>query len=53
MAAVTTLADPKWEGRAAGSPGGLAARAWVVDRFKTIGLQPVAARTCIPSPSLG
>jgi Peptidase family M28 len=42
MAAVTTLADPKWEGRAAGSPGGLAARAWVVDRFKSIGLQPVA-----------
>jgi len=42
MAAVTTLADPKWEGRAAGSPGGLAARAWVVDRFKTVGLQPVA-----------
>ena len=35
MAAVTTLADPKWEGRAAGSPGGLAARAWIVDRFKT------------------
>ena len=42
MTAVTTLADPKWEGRAAGSPGGLAARAWVVDRFKTIGLQPVS-----------
>ncbi|HYE86926.1 MAG TPA: M28 family peptidase [Vicinamibacterales bacterium] len=42
MSAVTTLADPKWEGRAAGSPGGLAARAWVVDRFKTLGLQPVA-----------
>jgi hypothetical protein len=42
MAAVTTLADPKFEGRAAGSPGGIAARAWVVDRFKTIGLQPVS-----------
>lgn len=42
MAAVTTLADPKWEGRAAGTPGGLAARAWIVDRFKTIGLQPVS-----------
>ena len=42
MTAVTTLADPKWEGRAAASPGGLAARAWVVDRFKTIGLQPVS-----------
>jgi hypothetical protein len=42
MAAVTTLADPKWEGRAAGSPGGLAARAWVVDRFKAAGLHPVS-----------
>ena len=42
MAAVTTLADPKFEGRAAGSPGGIAARAWVVDRFKSLGLQPVS-----------
>jgi hypothetical protein len=42
MAAVTTLADPKWEGRAAGSPGGLAARAWIVDRYKEIGLHTVS-----------
>jgi hypothetical protein len=42
MAAVTTLADPKWEGRAAGSPGGIAARNWIVDQFKAIGLQPVS-----------
>jgi Peptidase family M28 len=42
MNAVTTLADPKFEGRAAGSPGGLAARAWIVDRYKAIGLQPVS-----------
>jgi Zn-dependent M28 family amino/carboxypeptidase len=42
MTAVTTLADRKWEGRATGTPGGLAARAWVVDRFKTLGLQPVS-----------
>ncbi|MBY0497170.1 MAG: M28 family peptidase [Cyanobacteria bacterium] len=42
MAAVTTLADPKWEGRAAGSPGGIAARTWLVDRFKALGLHPVA-----------
>ena len=42
MSAVATLADPKFEGRAAGSPGGIAARAWVVERFKTIGLQPVS-----------
>jgi hypothetical protein len=42
MAAVTTLADPKWEGRASGSPGGLAARAWIVERFKALGVQPVS-----------
>ena len=42
MAAVTALADPKFEGRAAGSPGGLAARAWIVERYKSIGLHPVS-----------
>ena len=42
MAAVTALADPKFEGRAAGSPGGIAARGWIVERFKTLGLPPVA-----------
>jgi hypothetical protein len=42
MATVTTLADPKFEGRAAGSRGGIAARAWIVDRFKAIGLHPVS-----------
>ena len=41
MATVTTLADPKFEGRAAGSPGGIAARGWIVDRFTAIGLSPV------------
>ena len=42
MNAVTTLADPKFEGRAAGSPGGIAARGWIVDRFTAIGLGPVS-----------
>ncbi|HYB95558.1 MAG TPA: M28 family peptidase [Vicinamibacterales bacterium] len=42
MNTVRTLADPKLEGRAAGTPGGLAARAWVVERFKAAGLQPVS-----------
>jgi Peptidase family M28 len=42
MSTVTTMADPKWEGRAAGSPGGLAARAYVLGRFKAAGLQPVS-----------
>ena len=42
MASVRTLADPKWEGRAAGSPGGIAARGWIVEQFKAIGLQPAS-----------
>ncbi len=48
MEVVTTLADPKFEGRAAGSPGGLAARAWVLERFKSIGLQPVSGSYVFP-----
>lgn len=42
MSTVTTLADAKFEGRAAGSPGGIAAREWIVERFKQVGLQPVS-----------
>ncbi|MFA5911285.1 MAG: M28 family peptidase [Vicinamibacterales bacterium] len=48
MEAVTTLSDPKFEGRAAGSPGGLAARAWVLERFKGVGLQPVSGSYVFP-----
>jgi hypothetical protein len=48
MEVVTTLADPKFEGRAAGSPGGLAARAWLLARFKSIGLQPVSGSHVFP-----
>ncbi len=48
MSAVTTLADPKFEGRAAGSPGGVAARAWILERFKAIGLQPVSGSYVFP-----
>jgi hypothetical protein len=48
MEAVTTLANPKFEGRAAGSPGGVAARAWVLERFKSIGLQPVSGSYVFP-----
>lgn len=46
--AVTTLSDLKFEGRAAGSPGGQAARAWLLERFKAIGLQPVSGRYVYP-----
>jgi len=48
MEVLTTLADPKFEGRAAGSPGGLAARAWLLDRFKNIGLEPVSGGLVFP-----
>ena len=48
MAAVKTLADPKLEGRAAGSPGGVAARAWVLERFKAVGLHPVSGSYVFP-----
>ena len=48
MQTVTTLADAKFEGRAAGSPGGIAARAYVLERFKSIGLHPVAGAHVFP-----
>ena len=48
MSTVTTLADPKFEGRAAGSPGGVAARAWILERYKAIGLQPVSGSYVFP-----
>lgn len=41
MATVTTLAGPKFEGRGAGTTGGNAAREWIVERYKSIGLQPI------------
>ena len=48
MSTVTTLADPKFEGRAAGSPGGIAARAWILERFKASGLHPVSGSYVFP-----
>lgn len=48
MQTVTTLADARFEGRAAGSPGGIAAREYVLDRFKSIGLHPVANAHVFP-----
>ena len=48
MSVVTTLSDPKFEGRAAGSPGGRAARAWILERYKAIGLQPVSSSYVFP-----
>lgn len=48
MSTVTTIADPKWEGRAANTPGGLAARAYVLERFKSAGLQPAGGEFVHP-----
>ncbi len=48
MATVQALADPRFEGRAAGSSGGIAARAWILDRFKALGLHPVSGSYLYP-----
>lgn len=48
MAAVTTLADPKFQGRAAGSAGGTAARTWIVDRLMALGVQTVSGAYAHP-----
>lgn len=48
LATVRTLASPELEGRATGSPGGLKARAWIVERVKAIGLQPVGTGYLLP-----
>jgi hypothetical protein len=41
VADLKTLADPAMEGRKVGTPGGARARAYVVQRFREIGLAPV------------
>jgi Zn-dependent M28 family amino/carboxypeptidase len=41
MATVALLADPKFEGRAVGTPGGIAARGVIGEKFRLIGLEPV------------
>ena len=41
MSTVTLLTDPKFEGRAAGSPGGIAARGVIGERFRSIGLERI------------
>jgi Zn-dependent M28 family amino/carboxypeptidase len=42
---VRTLAAPEFDGRRAGTPGGDKARAWIAERFKTIGLEPLESGT--------
>ena len=48
MATVTLLADPRFEGRAAGSPGGIAARGVIGERFVSIGLDRIGAGYLMP-----
>src|SRR5688572_26822638 len=48
MSTVITLADAKFEGRAAGSPGGIAAREFIVNRFQSIGVRQVAGAYVFP-----
>lgn len=45
MATVRTLASAEFEGRRTGTRGGEKARQWVAERFKSIGLQPLASGT--------
>jgi Zn-dependent M28 family amino/carboxypeptidase len=45
MTTVRTLASPEFEGRRAGTPGGEKARQWVAERFRAIGLEPLASGT--------
>jgi len=37
---IAELADPRYTGRATGSPGGKLAAQWIADRFQEYGLQP-------------
>jgi hypothetical protein len=48
MTAVHTLADPGMEGRGAGTDGGARARAWIAERFRAIGLDPVGEDYQLP-----
>lgn len=41
LTTVRILASPEFDGRRTGTPGGLKARAWVAERFKAIGLEPL------------
>lgn len=48
MSVVRTLAAPEMEGRGAGTPGGLRARAFVVERFRATGLEPLGDAFLLP-----
>jgi len=44
MRDVSTLASPAFEGRQAGTAGGMKARDWIVEQFSSIGLTPALGR---------
>ncbi|MFP5378815.1 MAG: M28 family peptidase [Vicinamibacteria bacterium] len=48
LADVRTLADPAMAGRGAGTEGGLKARAWILDRVRAIGLEPLGDDYLLP-----
>lgn len=48
MAAVATLADPKFEGRGTGTSGNLAARAWLEGEMTAAGLASVSGARVFP-----
>jgi len=48
MRTLETLADPRFEGREAGSSGGASAREWIRDRYRAVGLHPVSGGYVFP-----
>jgi hypothetical protein len=48
MSTVQTLTEPRFEGRRTGTPGGLAARAWILERMKAAGLLSVSGAYLFP-----
>ena len=48
MATVTLLADPKFEGRAVGTPGGIAARGVIAEKFRLLGLERIGVGYLVP-----
>jgi Zn-dependent M28 family amino/carboxypeptidase len=44
LTTIRALTAPGMDGRATGTPGSARARAWILERFTTIGLQPMGAR---------
>src|SRR5262245_31560445 len=48
MSTVQTLTESRFEGRRTGTPGGVAAREWILERMKAVGLQPVSGAYLFP-----